>query len=168
MSDRLSRSRETIGHCRPSPLVDQRSSTFVPRHVFSLPAPSLSASLELFRLIIHLPTRTFDDGKSIRFARASTSADAGFIEKQWATTMLDLERTSHEPRLVLFSLPPESLQRGKTILLAKDKISVVSSDDYDQTHCVHGKEFKEHDQLVSQSRSADPSVARATLMFFVI
>ena len=119
----------------------------------SLSLSLLVLCLELFRLIIHLPTRTFDDGRSIGFARASTSTDVRCTEKQWTTTMLDLERRTHEPRLVLFVLPLEWLQRGRTILITKDKISVLSNDDYDQNHSLHANEFKQHDQLVSQSKS---------------
>ena len=149
---RLSRSRETIGQCRTYSLVNQWSSTFVSLDL-SLSLSILVLCLELFRLIIHLPTRTFDDGRSIGFARASTSTDVRCTEKQWTTTMLDLERTTHEPRLVLFVLPLEWLQRGRTILITKDKISVLSNDDYDQNHSLHANEFKQHDQLVSQSKS---------------
>jgi hypothetical protein len=105
--------------------------------------------VELVQIIIEFPPQSLNDGKHVT-VEENDSND----EQPISGNLSDLytNQPSSEDKNIHIRIAKQALQRGTTILIEKDHVSVQKSDEYQkqQSHRLFNNQFAKRDHLQSK------------------
>lgn len=104
--------------------------------------------LELVQIIIEFPCESLKNGKSVTIEEISQGGN-----EEVSGNFDDLFNPSKEDKTIHIKIISQSLQRGTTIVIGKDKMSILKTDDYqkDQKHHLDNNAIAKSDHLKSKS-----------------
>ena len=104
--------------------------------------------LELVQIILEFPCESLKNGKSVKIEETSQGGN-----EEVSGNFDDLFNPSKADITIDIKILSQSLQRGTAILIGKDKMSILKSDDYqkDQKHHLDNNAIAKNDHLRSKS-----------------
>ncbi len=98
-------------------------------------------------MIIEIPSETLNNGKIVRIEKIDSKD-----EQKPLGNIQDLYNQSTKIKDIFIKIPQNCLQRGKTIVIQKEKIFIIKSDDYQkENHHLNNNIFSKRDHLQSKS-----------------